>query len=536
MTSQIFQKLQSQAKTNPKIEELINNESAREEKLFLELGGVVFDYQKTDMGLDSLELLQEYAYSCGLLEKRAAMFGGETINFTENRAVMHFALRNPNRAWQAKGQDLGNKIAEAQEIASTFAQKIFDGTIKANNGEKFSAILHIGIGGSDLGPRLVYEALRPLHHNGPEIRFCANIEPTEFEYAIRGLEAATTLIVCVSKTFTTIETLTNFNLARDWMRKTIGDNDSNHLVAISAAPDKAKTHGIAEDRVFGFEEWVGGRFSLWSSVGLSLEMAFGRDFITRLRNGARQMDEHFETTAPNENIAIIGGLNAVWNRVFKNYQSRAIIPYSTRLKLLPQFLQQLDMESNGKTVGKTNENTEYSGPVVWGAEGTNAQHAFFQHLHQSPIVTPLEFILILEDGLNHKDSLRLTLANALAQSEALMRGKTLDAVKTEMKAAGKSESEIENIAPHRVFSGNRPSINILLKDISPENLGILLSYYEHRCFVEGILYGVNSFDQWGVELGKVIALEINEDLKHGASVRRDKATAKLIDFIAKSVS
>lgn len=526
-----FKNLSEAAQKQIDIESLINNEPNRSTALFHEIGGVMFDFQKTDMPLSALEGLIEYAKSCQLLEKRDSMFRGDAINFTENRAVMHFALRNPKRAWSAKGVQTGSAIADAQEIASSFAQKIFDGSIKANNGKKFSAILHIGIGGSDLGPRLVYEALRPLHHNGPEIRFCANIEPTEFEYAIRGLDAATTLIVCVSKTFTTIETLTNFNLARDWIKKSIGENDSNHLVAISAAPDKAKAHGISQDRVFGFEEWVGGRFSLWSTVGLSLEMAFGRDLIERLRNGARIMDEHFETAPPEKNIAIIGGLNAVWNSVFREYQSRAIIPYATRLKLLPQFLQQLDMESNGKSVGNTNQKIAVSGPVVWGAEGTNAQHAFFQHLHQSPIITPLEFILILDDGLEHKDSLRLTLANALAQSEALMRGKNLETVKSEMKAAGKSDKEIENIAPHRVFSGNRPSLNIIMKDISPENLGIMLSYYEHRCFVEGVMYGVNSFDQWGVELGKIIALEINEDLKNGASKRRDKATAFLIDKI-----
>lgn len=528
--NQEFSNLQNLAKEEIVVENLINSEAERAKKLFLELGGVLFDYQKTDMSLSALDGLTKYSKSAKLLEKRDAMFSGNAINFTENRAVMHFALRNPKRAWSAKDKSLGQSIENAQEIASSFAQKIFDGSIKANNGNKFSAILHIGIGGSDLGPRLVYESLRPLHHSGPDIRFCANIEPTEFEYAIRGLDASTTLIVCVSKTFTTIETLTNLKLARDWIRNSIGENDANHLVAISAAPDKAIAHGISEDRVFGFEEWVGGRFSLWSSVGLSLEMAFGRDLIARLRKGARIMDEHFETAPIEENIPIIGGLNAVWNSVFKKYQSRAIIPYSTRLKLLPQFLQQLDMESNGKAVGANNEDIIISGPVVWGAEGTNAQHAFFQHLHQSPIVTPLEFILILDDGLQHKDSLRLTLANALAQSEALMRGKTLEAVKEEMKAVGKSAAEIEKIAPHRVFKGNRPSINIVLRDLSPENLGILLSYYEHRCFVEGVLYGVNSFDQWGVELGKVIALEINEDLKNGASPKRDKATAKLIEF------
>jgi glucose-6-phosphate isomerase len=515
-----------------KIEDFINQEADRFDNFCHSIEGLVFDFSKSNLSKSSLDALVEFAKANNLEEKRANLFNGEPINFTENRAVLHFALRNPKRAWNANGVAQGDKIENQAQIASEFAQKIYDGTIVAKNGKKFETIIHIGIGGSDLGPRLVYEALKPFGHKGPKMRFCANIEPTEFENAIEGVDPSTTLVVCVSKTFTTIETLTNLNLARDWLRATIGDDDMAHLVAISAAPEKAIAQGFDKNRIFGFEEWVGGRYSLWSAVGLSLEMAFGRDFMHDLREGARIMDEHFETAPIEKNIPILGGLIGFWNRKILNYESRAIIPYAARLKLLPQFLQQLDMESNGKSVGLNGEAIEYSGPIVWGAEGTNAQHAFFQHLHQSPIITPLELILILDDGLNYKASLNLTLANALAQSEALLRGKTLDAVETQMREAGASEKAIKEIAPHRVFSGNRANIVTLMPKLDARNFGALLAFYEHRCFVEGALFGINSYDQWGVELGKVIALEIAKDLENGASNARDKATKNLIEIIS----
>ncbi len=528
----ISNELKTSAKSQ-KIEALINSEPKRLSNFCKEIGDLVFDFSKSNISQSQLDMMIDFAKSKKVEEIRAKMFDGDAINLTENRAVLHFALRNPKREWNAKGAPQSEKMRQDMEIASSFAQKIYDGSIKTKYGAPFKNIIHIGIGGSDLGPRLVYEALKPFNHNGPQIRFCANIEPTEFRYAIDGLDPKETLVVCVSKTFTTIETLTNLNLAREWLQAGIGKDDMAHLVAISAAPDKAMAQGFAQDRIFGFEEWVGGRYSLWSSVGLSLEMAFGRKFMEELRDGARLMDEHFESAPIAENIPFLGGLIGYWNRAVLDYESRAIIPYAARLKLLPQFLQQLDMESNGKAVSRDGGDVKYSGPVVWGAEGTNAQHAFFQHLHQSPIVTPLEFILILDDGLEYDASRQLTLANALAQSEGLMRGKSLEAVSQEMRAKGASEEEIKNIAPHRVFSGNRPNIVTLLQKLDAFNFGALLAFYEHRCFVEGILFDINSYDQWGVELGKVIALEINQDIENGPSEKRDLATKNLIEIIRK---
>ena len=529
MNENILLKEADLAKTT-KIEEYLNNEPKRFENFTFNLDKLYFDFSKSRLSETGLNALID-SFGAKITQHRKKMFDGDAINFTENRAVMHFALRNKNRDWHAKGVSFSEKVKAEGARASEFANKIHNGEICAKNGSKFEAILHIGIGGSDLGPRLVYEALKPFDHMGPEIRFCANVEPTEFKNAIHGLNPAKTLVVCVSKTFTTIETLTNLKLARDWLQAAIGEDDMAHLVAISSATEKAIAQGFDSERIFGFEEWVGGRFSLWSAVGLSLEMAFGAKTINEFILGAKMMDEHFENAPINQNIPIIAGLLAYWNRKYMNFESRAIIPYAARLKLLPQFLQQLDMESNGKGVDLNGNKIEYSGPIVWGAEGTNAQHAFFQHLHQSPIITPLEFILIGDDKTGFTNSTRLTLANALAQSESLMRGKSLEIIENEMREKGASDEEIKKIAPHRVFEGNRPNSVIFMPVLSAFNFGAILSYYEHRCFVEGVLFDINSFDQWGVELGKIIALEIEADIKNGASPKRDKATTKLIEII-----
>ena len=519
------------------IENLLSTESQRTKKFVQSAAGIYFDFTKSNLSCANLEDLMSIADKKSLLAKRKKMFDGNPINFTENRAVLHFALRNAQRSWQANNLPISANILHAKKTASAFAQKIFDGTIKSKNGNRFSAILHIGIGGSDLGPRLVYEALRPIgNKDAIQIRFCANVEPTDFLLATEGLDPQSTLIVCVSKTFTTIETLTNFKLARDWLQNAIGPDDTEHLVAISASPERAIPFGIKPNRIFGFEDWVGGRFSLWSAVGLSLEMAFGTELIEQFHTGARQMDEHFETAPMTQNAPIFGGLISYWYHSYLGYQSRAIIPYAARLKLLPQFLQQLDMESNGKTIGINGTPVKSSCPIVWGAEGTNAQHAFFQHLHQSPIITPVEFIMIGEDSTKYANSTQLTHANALAQAEALMRGKPLADVISEMKAQSKSQSDIRNIAPHRVFSGNRPSTTILLPRLDAFSLGAFLAYCEHKTFVEGVLWGVNSFDQWGVELGKTIALEINADIDSGPSNRRDKSTAILINKLREAVA
>jgi glucose-6-phosphate isomerase len=325
--------------------------------------------------------------------------------------------------------------------------------------------------------------------------------------------------------------LENLKAARAWLQSAIGPDDSTHLAAISAAPARTGALGFLPERVFDFRDWVGGRFSLWSAVGLSTQIALGPDVVAQMHAGAAAMDNIFETTEFAKNPVVLAGLIGYWNRNVLGLPSRAVIPYARRLRLLPQFLQQLEMESNGKTMGLDGKSVSMSGPVVWGAEGTNAQHAFFQHLHQSPDITPVEFVAIATDEEDAPVRTRMTLANALAQAEALTHGKSLDAVTATMRASGATKAEIEAIAPHRVFSGNRPSSFILMDALSPYNLGEYLAFCEHRTFVEGKLWGVNSFDQWGVELGKVIATEIDADLQNGPSAARDHASAAMINRI-----
>jgi glucose-6-phosphate isomerase len=492
------------------IEDLYASPADRLRALRLTVGDLFLDFTKQQVDHAELALLQRFAGVRDVAGWRGRLFGGEAVNSTEGRAVLHPALRDATRSWMALGEDVTADTASGQAAATAFARAVRNGTHTASDGRPFKAIVHLGIGGSDLGPRLVQEALAPLGGGALDLRFAANIEPHELNAALHGLDPRETLVVCVSKTFTTIETLTNLAAVRDWMAGAVA-NDGPHLVAVSAAPDKAVAMGFDRSRVFDFRDWVGGRYSLWSAVSLSVEIALGPDVMAGLRNGAALMDRHFEAAPVEANAPVLAALLGWWHHDALGLSSRAVIPYARRLRLLPQFLQQLDMESNGKRVDREGRPVRVSGPVVWGAEGTNAQHAFFQHLHQSPTVTPVEFVCLASDSEGAPDRSRMTLANALAQAEALMRGKP----------------DVE--APHRAFPGNRPSSMILLDALTPQSLGSLLAFYEHRTFVEGVLWGINSFDQWGVELGKVIAREIDADLQAGPSASRDPGTAALIN-------
>jgi glucose-6-phosphate isomerase len=508
---------------------LFEAEPDRLDRMVLEAGGLVFDFARAQLAGAELEGLLAHAAHIGLEARRAALFAGEPVNATEHRAVLHMALRDPVRDWQAAGEPVSAGVREVQARATAFAHAVRDGTVRTARGETFEAIVHLGIGGSDLGPRLIQEALEPWGGGQLALRFAANVEPGELSAALAGLDPARTLVVCVSKTFTTLETLTNLAATRAWLQAAIGPDDSAHLVAVSAAPAKAVAAGFLAERVFGFEAWVGGRFSLWSAVGLSNEIALGPVVMAQLRAGAAAMDRLFETASLARNPAVVAGLLGYWNRSVLGLTTRAVIPYARRLRLLPAFLQQLEMESNGKGIGLDGQPVASSGPVVWGAEGTNAQHAFFQHLHQSPDATPVEFIALASDNEGAPERTRLTLANSLAQAEALLTGRTLMAVEAEMARAGADAATIAAVAPHRVFSGNRPSSYVLMDALSPQTLGAYLAFCEHRVFVEGTLWGINSFDQWGVELGKTIATEIARDLADGPSDGRDPATAAMIN-------
>jgi glucose-6-phosphate isomerase len=512
-----------------RIEALFAAEPDRLSRFTATVGSLHADLSKSQMSGEDLDALLTLARTSGLEATRARLFSGEAINLTEDRAVLHMALRDPARDWSAKGAPVSKLVAEALAAENAFAEAVRSGAIAAKDGAPFEAVLHLGIGGSDLGPRFVHEALSGA--GGAReltLRFAANVEPGELAAALAGLDPARTLVICVSKTFTTLETLANLAAARAWLQGATGPDDSAHLAAVSAAPVKAVAAGFKADRIFGFEEWVGGRFSLWSAVGLSLRIALGPETVAALHAGAAAMDRHFETAPFARNLPVLFALLGWWNRTALDLPSRAIIPYARRLRLLPQFLQQLDMESNGKAVGVDGRPVATSCPVVWGAEGTNAQHAFFQHLHQSPDVTPVEFIALASDPYDAPARTRMTLANALAQAEALMRGKTRAAVAADMAAAGADPATIEALADHRVFPGDRPSSFLIMEALDAHALGALLALCEHRTFVEGHLWGVNSFDQWGVELGKVIAAQIDADLSNGPSPARDPSTAALI--------
>jgi glucose-6-phosphate isomerase len=513
------------------IADLLHDEPNRLARFQADQGELHFDFSRAQVSEADLDTLLAQADSAGIKDAITALFNGDPINVTEGRAVMHMALRQPTRDFYAKGEAISDDVREGLAAATQFANDVRAGTVTASDGRPFKSVLHIGIGGSDLGPRLLYEALAPAGGSDIKLRFAANIEPGELAAALVDLDPRETLIACVSKTFTTTETLENLKAARTWLQAAIGPDDSAHLAAISAAPARTGALGFLPDRVFDFRDWVGGRFSLWSAVGLSTMIALGPDVIAQMHAGAAAMDNAFETTPFDKNPVVLAALIGWWNRNVLGFKSRAVIPYARRLRLLPQFLQQLEMESNGKTCGLDGQGVASSGPVVWGAEGTNAQHAFFQHLHQSPDVTPVEFVAIATDSEDAPVRTRMTLANALAQAEALTHGKTLEAVVATMSQAGATQTDIDAIAPHRVFSGNRPSSFILMKALSPYNLGAYLAFCEHRTFVEGTLWGVNSFDQWGVELGKVIATEIDQDLQNGPSAARDAASVAMINRI-----
>jgi len=410
------------------------------------------------------------------------------------------------------------------------ADGVRSGAVRGATGERFKAVVHIGIGGSDLGPRLVWEALRPLDP-AIELRFAANVDPSEIAVALEELDPATTLVVAVSKTFTTLETLANAEAARAWLRAGLGEAGAKaHFAAVSAAPDKAVAFGVDPDRVFAFWDWVGGRFSIWSAVGLSCAIALGWEAFEGFLAGAAAMDEHFRAAPLHRNAPVLLALAQVWNRNGLGRGARAVVPYAQRLRLLPAFLQQLEMESNGKRVRRDGRPVlRATAPVVFGDAGTNGQHAFFQLLHQGVDVIPVEFVAVAEASEGPPDMQRKLLANCLAQGEALVVGRTEAEVAQELEARGLSREEVLALAPQRAFPGSRPSSLLLIQRLTPQALGALIALYEHKAFVEGVVWEINSFDQWGVELGKTLATRILGELEGGPALPHDASTAALVE-------
>ena len=477
-------------------------------KFSVSFDDLTMDYSKTAVNDDILALFETLAEAAGVAKKRDEMFSGVAINFTEDRAVLHTALRNRSNApVMVDGKDVMPDVNAVLAAMGKFADGIRSGSLKGATGKAITDVVNIGIGGSDLGPVMATLALAPFH-DGPRAHFVSNVDGAHIADTLKHLDAETTLFIVASKTFTTIETMTNAATARKFIADKLGDDAvKHHFCAVSTALDKVAAFGIDQDRVFGFWDWVGGRYSIWSAIGLPLMLAVGPENFGKFLDGAHAMDTHFRTAPTAQNLPMLLGLVGFYHRNVLDYPTRAILPYDQRLLRFPAYLQQLDMESNGK--GVTIDGTPVegnSGPVVWGEPGTNGQHAFYQLIHQGTSVIPAEFMIAktgFEPELRHQHD--LLIANCLAQSAALMKGRTLDEAKAQLAKAGMDEAKASHIAPHRVFTGNRPSITFVYDKLTPFALGRLIALYEHRVFVEGVLFRINSFDQWGVELGKELA-------------------------------
>lgn len=499
---------------------------------------LLMDFSKTAVNEQVMGLFERLAQEAGIAAKREAMFQGEAINFTEGRAVLHTALRNrSNRPVMVDGRDVMPDVNAVLEAMGTFADGIRSGRLTGASGKVITDVVNIGIGGSDLGPVMATLALAPFH-DGPRAHFVSNVDGAHIADTLKQVDAETTLFIIASKTFTTIETMTNAASARAFIAKALGEDAvKHHFVAVSTALDKVAAFGIESDRIFGFWDWVGGRYSIWSAIGLPLMLAVGSKNFGRFLDGAHAMDRHFREAPTLQNLPMLLGLIGFYHRNVLGYPSRAILPYDQRLLRFPAYLQQLDMESNGK--GVTIDGTPVdgaSGPVVWGEPGTNGQHAFYQLIHQGTTVIPAEF-MIAANGFepNLRNQHELLIANCLAQSEALMKGRTLEEAKAQLTATGMEETKASFIAPHRVFPGNRPSITFVYDQLTPFSLGRLIALYEHRVFVEGVLFRINSFDQWGVELGKELATGLLPIVQGKESAEsRDVSTRGLIERLAKA--
>lgn len=495
-----------------------------------EVDGMLLDFSKTSLDRDALSLLIELAEETGVRAQRDAMFSGQKINTTEDRAVLHTALRaSDTTPLMVDGGDVRPGIAETLARMERFVADVHSGAIRTPKGARFSDVVNIGIGGSDLGPAMATLALVP-YHIGPRCHYVSNVDAAHVTDTLRGLDPETTLVIVASKSFTTIETMTNANTALEWLRAGVGDNARGHLSAVSSSLGKTAEMGIDPERVFGFADWVGGRYSLWGPVGLPIMLAVGVKNFHALLAGGHAMDRHFLSAPFQRNLPVLLGLVGIWHRNICRHTTRAILPYDQRLSRLPAYLQQLDMESNGKRVTRDGKALERpSGPIVWGEPGTNGQHAFFQLLHQGTEIVPAEFLIAAQ---SHEPELQahhdLLKANCLAQSEALMVGRTLDQARDIARHLGYRGDALEAQAHQRMFPGNRPSLTLAYPRLTPFVLGQIIALYEHRVFVEGAIWGINSFDQWGVELGKELANALLPMVQGADAGGKDPSTRGLL--------
>jgi glucose-6-phosphate isomerase len=536
-TAPLWQKLQAmQGELKQKsLHALFEEDKGRFAAFSLTDEDLLLDFSKTRTSRATLSLLLELAAAAGVEARRDAMFAGERINVTEKRPVLHVALRNrSNRPILVDGKDVMPEVNEVLGRMSRFSEALRSGAARPARGGRFTDVINIGIGGSDLGPAMATLALAP-YHDGPRAHFVSNIDGAHWHDTARNLDPATTLIIVASKTFTTVETMTNALTARRWLVEALGEKAvSDHFVAVSTALDKVKAFGIAEDRVFGFWDWVGGRYSVWSAIGLPLMLAIGPKRFEEFLSGAHAMDEHFRLRPAASNMPILLGLIGIWHRDVCGYPARAVLPYDQRLARFPAYLQQLDMESNGKHVTLDGRQVAHpTGPLVWGEPGTNGQHAFYQLLHQGTDIIPCEFWIAAK---GHEPELAehqaLLMANCLAQSRALMLGRTTEEAKAQLLAHGASAEEANRLAPHKTFVGERPSITTAYHELDPFALGRLIALYEHRVFVEAAIFGTNAFDQWGVELGKELATTLLPMVKGEKPPQGDASTIGLMRHLA----
>jgi glucose-6-phosphate isomerase len=497
--------------------DLFNQEPERFNRLSLDAAGLFLDYSKNRLNDETMRLLFALARECGLEARREAMFSGAKINSTEGRAVLHTALRAPMPAAGASlhvdGQDVGADVHAVLDRMERFTQRVRSGEWRGHGGREITDIVNIGIGGSDLGPKMVCAALREFAHPRLTMHFISNVDGHDLDAVLRRVDPATTMFIIASKTFTTLETMMNAQSARAWfLRHAAPESLPRHFVAVSTNTEAVKKFGIDPDNMFPFWDWVGGRYSVWSAIGLTVALAIGFDRFRQFLDGGHAMDQHFRSAPLERNMPAILALTGVWYRNFFGASSVSIAPYHQDLAYFPAYLQQLEMESNGKRVAIDGSPLDIATcPVIWGDVGTNGQHAYFQLLHQGTDMIPVDFIAALKPGHDLPGHHAALLANCFAQSEAFMRGKTADEVRAGLKASG--AADIEALAPHKTFPGNRPSNTVLLDALTPATLGALIALYEHKVFVQGVLWGVNSFDQWGVELGKVLAKSIQAELE-----------------------
>ena len=524
-----------QKNAHKKIVDYFAEDAERVDKFSLQWESFYLDYSKNLLDDQTLNLLTTMAKESGLDQAIKDYFDGVKINETENRAVLHTALRQKNpKAIMVDGEDISPKIDAVKQQMFDFADRVITGKWKGHTGKQIEHVVNIGIGGSDLGPAMVTEALE-FYSNHLQLTFVSNVEGDHVEEVIKKLNPETTLFVIVSKSFTTQETLSNANTIRKWFLNHAPDSAiSKHFVAVSTNMEMVSNFGIATENIFPMNDWVGGRFSLWSTVGISICLAIGTKNFEDLLQGAGNMDEHFRTADFKENMPVILALITVWYNNFWEVETEAVIPYSQYLRNLPAYLQQAIMESNGKGVDRNGKPVDYqTGNIIWGASGTNAQHAFFQLMHQGTKIIPADFIGFakpLHQGNDHQDKL---MSNFFAQTQALMQGKDADTVRIELEEQGKTAAQIESLLPFKVFEGNRPSNTLFIEQLTPKNLGALIALYEHRIFVQGIIWNIFSYDQWGVELGKQLANKILKDFDLKESNHHDPSTQRLIEHYKK---